>query len=137
MNLREFLALFLLSFPPPEILRLSFFPRITTRFFLTLTHRYYALCCQNFSYPRKILVVCLSYFFQICRCLPMNPAKSEIVIFAKVIAKSPILHVTGFVDPPFHDCPRRLKSVFATSRYRKYVSKARCYAPICNNYPNL
>ena len=45
--------------------------------------------------------------------------------------------VTGFVDPPFHDCPRRLKSVFATSRYQKYVSKARCYAPICNNYPNL
>ena len=115
MNLGEFLALIFLSFPPPEILRLSFFPRITTRFFLTLTHRYYALCCQNFSHPRK-LVVCLSYFFQISRCLPMNPAKSEIVIFASY-CKEP--HFTCG-----HDCPRRLKSVFATFRYRKYVSKA-------------
>ena len=46
------------------------------------------------------------------------------MVFPRVIAKSSILDAAGFVDPSLHDCPHWLKSVFATFRYRRYVSKA-------------
>ena len=69
----------------------------------SLTHIYYALCCQNLPYPRKVLVACLRCFFLMFRCLSKNLSKSEIVLLREwilldtVIANSFILDVARFM----------------------------------------